>query len=217
MRSFYWMLLGFAGLAFDVPSVQAQTCTKDENCTAPLTCKAGIRECTGEGHMLPDGGMESSEVCETGPSKCTWTVVPCTSDSACTTAHWKCLSFPTEPVSRACFPEAIACTGSQSCPDGWSCSDLSDKTDLLAFWGSKGQTQFCFPNALRGVFDETVEVDSTAMDQNGSDGDLAKAMGSGSSKKTESSGCSVGGLRSATWSWCLFAGLAVVRFVRRRR
>jgi hypothetical protein len=202
---------------------RAQTCATNATCAAPLTCKPGSKICSSSGGTLPDGGTFTTEpVCENEPATCTWTLVPCTADSECTLAYWKCLALPVEPVSRLCFPEGILCAAGQACPAGWSCVDFSAvaEKDLADMWNPNGQTQYCFPDALRGVADKTTQVDSTAVNQGtGSDNSGTPTLGAGTAgtAKTDSSGCALGGFRPAAWPWCLLAGLAAVRLFRRRR
>ncbi len=218
-----WALVGFAGLFLGMAPARAQTCATDANCAAPLTCKPGSKICSASGGMLPDGGTFTTEpVCENGPATCTWTLVPCTADSECTSAQWKCLAPPSDPVPHFCFPEGILCAAGQACPAGWSCIDFSAvaRADLADMWSPNGQTQYCFPDVLRGVADKTAQVDSSAVSQNtssGSSGTTTGTAGTTGTAKTTSSGCALGGHRPAAWPWCLLAGLAAARLLRRRR
>jgi hypothetical protein len=231
MKSLCFVLTELAGLALLLAPVQAQECSTNADCTAPLTCKSMGATCTQSGTILPDGGTYVSDpVCVPEPSTCTWTLVACTADSQCTQAQWACQALPSAGADKICFPQGIVCAAGQACPAGWSCVDFATvaENDLVDMWHPNGETKYCFPDFLRGVADRTTQVDSSGINPGGAggagtdvrgsvDGGSAAGTGAGPTDKVSSSGCAVGGHARTAWPCCLLAGLLAIRRLRRRR
>jgi hypothetical protein len=233
MKSLCFVSTGLVGLALFLAPVQAQECSTDADCTAPLTCKSLGATCTQSGSALPDGGMSVSDpVCVPEPSRCTWTLVACTADSQCTQARWACLPLPSAGADKICFPQGIICAAGQACPAGWSCVDFAAvaEKDLVDMWNPNGETKYCFPDFLRGVADKTTQVDSSGINpgevggagtggpvRGAADAGSAAGAGAGPADKPSSSGCAIGGHAHTAWPCCLLAGLLAIRQLRKRR
>jgi MYXO-CTERM domain-containing protein len=239
MRLANLWLLGLVAVftgSFLAPA-HAQECTSNADCAAPLTCKAGASSCSQGGAFLPDGGVYVSDpVCTPGPSKCTWSFVPCQADSECTFAQWACLLVPDQTVIKTCFPKAIACSAGQACPAGWSCLDLSqwkDGDEPLDIWNIKSGTQFCWPDSLKAVLDRSARTDGSGLnlpssgDSASGDGDsvgtsgAAGAPGSTKADSTSSSkgsGCTMASQAAPThFGMLTIAVLGLLWFGRKRR
>lgn len=143
----------------------AQLCTSDAECAEPLVCRPGSKVCQQSGSMSADGGMTVSEpVCEASPAACTLVLTACLTSSECTQPGWTCLPLTDAvPATNICFPKGIDCSAGASCPAGWSCLDFATvkEADMAAMWTATGSTQFCWPDALRGVPNGTTKVDAT--------------------------------------------------------
>lgn len=244
MKSLCFALAGSVGLLFGGAVAHAQVCTLNSDCAAPLVCKAGAKTCMGSAHLLPDGGVESTESCTSDPAKCAWPLQACTADSQCTQTLWSCQQLPAEGASKICFPNGIPCAAGQTCPTGWSCVDFATvkERDMVDMWKPNGQTKFCFPDVLRGVADGTTKVDNSAIDigvatrgdspsggsapsvdggsisvgapANTSAGSSTTSTPATSTPAKDNSGCSFGGRGDATWP-CLLAALVALRLRRR--
>jgi hypothetical protein len=206
-----------------ITSAHAQSCATDSDCPSPLTCKQGAQNCSGGGGILPDGGTYvTTPVCENQPSMCTWTFVRCQADSECTQTNWACLTVPGQDTVKTCFPKAIACSGAQSCPTGWSCIDFTQvyDSDPLQIWAATGNN-FCWPDGLNGVLYREARTDSSGLGLSGVSAGASGAAGTNGSSDTGSapanskSGCAIGG-RNTSVSWTLLA-LALVGLLRLRR
>jgi hypothetical protein len=115
--------------------------------------------------MSADGGMTVGDpVCETRPAACTFVLTACLTNSECTQPGWTCLPLADAvPATNICFPKGIDCSTGATCPAGWSCLDFATvkESDMAEMWTATGSTQFCWPDALRGVPDGTTKVDAT--------------------------------------------------------